>query len=299
MNNQPLLEDLRLFCAVVRKRSFIGTASDLGMSAAYVSKRIAVLENTLKVRLLHRTTRRVSITDNGETVYQWAQRIIEDVDQMAEMVSTAKTTPRGLLRICTTPGFGRNHVGPAMSQLALRYPSMEIQLELLDRPVDLIGEGFDLEIRLGVVHESGLMAKQITDNRRILSASPLYVEQYGWPATLADLAQHRCIFIRERDQTSNIWRLTGPNGIDTIKVGGLLSTNNGEIAHQWAIDGHGIILRSVWDVKTSLDSGALARILPEYWQEANVWAVYSSRLSSSAKIRVCVQFLEDWLKIRQ
>lgn len=296
MNNLPLLEDLRLFCTVVRKRSFAGSAAELGASPAYVSKRIALLESALKVRLFHRTTRRVTITEDGETVHQWAQRILEDVDQMTEAVSTAKTTPRGLLRICTSSGFGRNVVAPAVSRLALRHPSIEVQLELLDRQVDLIGEGFDLDIRLGEVPEPNLIARRIAVNSRFLCAAPSYLEKYGRPAMLSELAQHRCITIRERDQAFGLWRVQGAKGMETVKVTGPLSANNGEIAHQWALDGHGIILRSLWDVGPSLKSGRLVRVLPDYLQEADVWAVYPSRLAGSAKVRVCVQFLEEWLK---
>jgi len=297
MNNQPLLEDLRLFCLVVRNRSFVATATELGVSPAYVSKRIATLESTLKTKLLHRTTRRVAVTDDGTSIYEWSQRILEDVDQMTEMVQTTKTTPRGLLRICTSSGFGRNRVGPALSQLAKQYPSMEIQFELLDRPVDLIGEGFDLDIRVGTVTDPGLIARRIATNYRILTAAPSYVARYGQPSSFPDLANHQCIVIRERDQTSSVWRMTGPSGPVSMKVSGPFSTNNGEVAHKWAIDGHGILLRSIWDVKASLDADKLVRVLPDHSQEANVWAVYSSRLSSSAKVRVCVQFLEQWLNV--
>lgn len=297
MDNRPLLVDLRLFCLVLRNRSFVATATELGVSPAYVSKRIAVLEKSLKTKLLHRTTRRVAVTNDGTMVYEWSQRILEDMDQMTEMVLTTKTTPRGILRICTSSGFGRKRVGPALSQLAKQYPSIEIQLELLDRPVDLIGEGFDLDIRVGTVNESSLIAKHIATNHRILTAAPAYIARYGQPSSLEDLANHHCVVIRERDQTSSVWRLTGPNGPASIKVSSPLMTNNGEIAHRWAIDGHGILLRSIWDVKASLDSNQLVRILPDYSQEANVWAVYTSRLSSSAKVRVCVQFLEQWLNI--
>jgi LysR family transcriptional regulator, transcriptional activator for dmlA len=295
VNNPPLLEDLRLFCVVVRKRGFAASALELGVSKAYVSKRIGLLEAALGVRLLHRTTRSVSVTENGDIVYQWAQRIIEDVDQMAEAVSSAKLSPQGLLRICTSSGFGRNRVSQAISALALRHPSLEIQLELLDRPVDLIGEGFHLDIRIGNVQEPNLIARRIARNARVLCASLSYLERHGWPQTLADLAAHRCIVIRERDQDFGRWKLQGPGGAETVRVNGPLSANNGEIVRQWAIDGHGIILRSVWDVGPSLASGALARVLPQYEQQADVWAVYPSRLSTSAKVRVCVQFLEEWL----
>lgn len=289
------MEDLRLFCKVVNKQSFAASALEMGVSKALVSKRIAVLENVLQARLLHRTTRKVSATENGHIVYQWAQRILEDAEQMTEAVSTAKFSPRGLLRLCTSSGFGRNHVSRAVSAMAQCYPELEFQLELLDRPVDLIREGFDLDIRVGGVHEEDLLAKLIGQNARVLCASPAYLEQCGMPTRLADLTRHKCIVIRERDQDFGRWKLSGPDKVETVRIGGPLSANNGEIAHRWAIDGHGIILRSIWDVGPSLRRGELIRVLPNYQQEANVWAVYPSRLSTSAKVRVCVQFLEEWL----
>ena len=295
MNNLPLLEDLRLFCAVVRNRSFIATATELGVSPAYVSKRIALLEDVLHVCLLHRTTRRVSVSEDGEMVYRWAQRIIEDVEQMAESVTTAKTTPRGLLRICASAGFGRKRIAPALSELAVRHPLLRIQLELLARPVDLIGEGFDIDIRIGDGAEPNLIAKRIAVNSRILCAAPAYLARRGMPTSVFDLEQHDCIVIRERDQSFGVWRLKGPKGVETVRVSGPLSCNNGEIIQQWALDGHGIMLRSTWDVDSYLREGLLVRVLPDYEQEAHIAAVYPLRLTESAKVRVCVEFLQQWL----
>lgn len=289
------MEDLRLFCMVVHKQSFAASALEMGVSKALISKRIAVLESTLQARLLHRTTRKVSATESGHIVYQWAQRILEDAEQMAEAISSSKIVPRGVLRVCTSSGFGRNHVSRAVSAMAQRYPELEFQLELLDRPVDLVREGFDLDIRIGAVHEESLITKLIARNARVLCASSSYLEQWGTPARLADLAHHKCIVIRERDQEFGRWKLEGSDGAETVRISGPLSANNGEIAHRWAIDGHGIVLRSMWDVGPSLKRGELKRVLPEYQQDANVWAVYPSRLSTSAKVRVCVQFLEEWL----
>lgn len=295
MNNKPLLEDLHLFCTVVRKRSFVAAALELGVSKAQVSKRIALLEMALDVRLLHRTTRSVGLTEDGNIVHQWAQRILEDVDQMTEAVSAARLSPRGRLRICTSSGFGRNQVAPALSLLARRHPLLEIQFDLVDRRVDLVAEGFDLDIRLGDVHEPDLIAKRIATNARVLCAAPNYLAQHGTPLRLDDLTRHQCIAMRERDQDGAGWKLTGPDGSATVRVQGALSCNSGEVAHGWAIDGHGIILRSIWDVGPSLKNGALVRVLPQYEQRADVWAVYSSRLSNSAKVRVCVEFLAEWL----
>lgn len=295
MKNIPPVEDLKLFCAVVRNLSFAATARDMGASPAYVSKRILLLESSLKVRLFHRTTRRVSVTEDGQTVFQWAQRILEDFEQMSEAVSSSKTTPRGLLRISTSTGFGRKRVAPVLSELALRYPSLRVHLELLDRPVDMLAEGFDLDIRIGGPPEPNLIVKPIARNRRILCASPSYLEKHGMPASLSELGRHCCIVNRERDLPFGTWRLQGGKGIEAVKVSGPLSANNGEIICQWALDGHGIILRSTWDVNPWLESGRLVRVLPEYHQEADVSAVYPLRLTESAKVRVCVGFLEQRL----
>lgn len=296
MKTTPQLDDLRLFCLVAQKASFAATALELGLSKAVVSKRIGMLEEVLQVRLLHRTTRRVSVTDHGELVRQWAQRILEDVAQMGEAVAQTRLQPQGLLRICSSSGFGRNRLGPALSQLARQYPELKVQLELLDRPVDLLGEGFDLDVRVGVVHEPDLIAHRIASNIRVLCAAPSYLAQHGTPSTLAQLREHQCIVIRERYQDGRRWKLQGPQGSETVKVDGSLSANNGEIVHQWALDGHGIILRSLWDVETNLEKGSLVRILPTYQQQADVWAVTTSRLSNSAKVRICVQFLQQWLQ---
>jgi LysR family transcriptional activator of dmlA len=182
-----------------------------------------------------------------------------------------------------------------VSALALEYPELEVQLELLDRPVDLIAEGFHLDIRVGQVQEPHLIARRIATNQRILCASPAYLQRHGVPGQLAELAQHRCIVIRERDQDAGRWKLTGPAGEETVRVKGPLSTNNGELVHRWAIDGHGIILRSIWDVGQSLADGTLVRVLPKYHQQADVWAIYPTRAGTVANVRVCVQFLEAWL----
>ena len=296
MNANPQLDDLRLLCVVARHRSFAETARELGVSKAVVSKRIALLEAAVQERLFHRTTRSVSLTAQGEIVYQWAQRILEDVDLMGEAISREKAAPSGLLRICSSTGFGRSRLAPALSALAVRYPQLEIQVELFDRLVDLVEEGFQLDIRIGRVHESNVIARRIARNRRVLCASPAYLARFGTPGALDDLKAHRCIPIRERDQDFGRWELAGPEGLTAIKVSGPLSANNGEIVRQWAIDGHGIILRSTWDVSREIASGLLVPVLPAYYQQADVWAVYPSRLSVSAKVKVCVEFLEDWFE---
>ncbi|PWC87484.1 LysR family transcriptional regulator [Azospirillum sp. TSH100] len=293
MNNQPYLQDLRVFCVVVRRSSFVAAAEALGASPAYVTKRVQSLEERLGVKLLHRSTRRIAITEAGERVYQRAQSILDEVDHMMEEVSVAKHAPRGLIRINSSLGFGRLHVAPALARLAERYPDLEIRFDVSDRLVDLTGEGIDLDIRIGNEIAPHLIARRLASNRRILCASPAYLERRGTPRHLGDLAGHDCLVIKERDHPFGVWRLSGPEGETPLRVTGRLASNHGEIVHRWALDGHGIMLRSLWDVRTALADRKLVQVLSGHSQPADIWAVYPSRLTASAKLRVCVEFLEQ------
>lgn len=293
MNKSPNLDDLRVFCTVARKASFSAAADTLSVSAAYVSKRVKLLEADLGTRLFHRSTRRVAITEAGERVYAWAEKILDDVDRLVEDVSTTRRVPRGTLRVSSSFGFGRHVVAPALARLTERYPQLSVRLDLFDRIVDVAGEGFDLDIRIGDDIASHLIAKRLASNHRVLCAAPAYLKRHGTPRQLADLASHQCLAIKERDHPFGIWRLTERGETVSVKVTGPLSTNHGEVAVQWALAGRGIVLRSIWDVRALLDSGALVQVLPGVTQPANVWAVYPARLASSAKVRVCVDFLAD------
>ncbi|MDF3834573.1 LysR family transcriptional regulator [Cupriavidus basilensis] len=294
-NNEPFLRDLRLFCTVARRSSFIAGASEMGISPAHVSKRIAALEAMLGARLFHRTTRRVSMTSDGEAAFQWAQKILDDVEGMVEAVGGIRRDPRGMLRISTSLRLGRDHVAPALSLLRQRYPELEVWLELLDRRVDLIGENFDLDIRVGEVQEPHLIAHRIVPGSRILCAAPAYLARRGEPRLPAELARHDCLPFRDREQSFGVWRLHGPNGLESVKVTGPMASNHSDIVRQWALEGYGVIMASIWDVAPSIRSGKLVRVLPAYHQPADVWAVTTARASGSAKMRVCIDFLKAQL----
>jgi LysR family transcriptional activator of dmlA len=292
MNKAPATEDLRVFSVVARKASFSAAADELGVSPAYVTKRIRILETDLGTKLLHRTTRRVTVTDDGERIYQRAQRILDEIEQLAQETAAARRHPRGLLRISSSFGFGRQRVAPVIAALVQRYPSLQVRFEVFDRLVDVAAEGFDLDVRVGDEIAAHLIAQPLAVNHRVLCAAPAYLARRGTPRSLADLSGHDCLVIKERDHPFGVWKLSAGRRTQSVKVTGPLSTNQGEIAVQWALGGHGIVLRSVWEVQPLLDSGALARLLPSWRQEANVWAVMPSRLSGSAKVRVCVEFLQ-------
>ena len=294
-NNDGFLRDLQLFCTVALRSSFITASTETGISPSHVSKRIALLEATLGVKLFSRTTRRVTITSDGEAAFQWAQKILDDVQGMTDALAGPKGDPRGLIRISTSLRLGREHVSPILSLLRQKFGGLEVWLELLDRRVDLVGESFDIDVRVGEVEEPHLIPHKIVDSARILCAAPAYLARKGSPKCLADLAQHDCLPFRGRDQRFGVWRLTGPNGEEAVKVTGPVASNHSDIVRQWALEGYGVIMASVWDVASSLQSGALVRILPAYSQRADVWAVTSARSSSSPKVRVCVDFLKEQL----
>ncbi|UXH77147.1 LysR substrate-binding domain-containing protein [Roseateles amylovorans] len=291
MNNDPLPEDLRVFAAVVRKASFAAAAEGLGVSPSYVTKRIQILEATLKTRLLHRTTRRVGVTEDGERVYHWALKILDDLDHLIEELGVTRSSPRGTLRVCSSFGFGRRVVAPALSALVEAHPALQVRFEVFDRLVDVASEGFDLDVRVGDDIASHLIAKRLAANHRVLCAAPSYLARRGMPRTLSELATHDCLVIKERDHPFGVWRLRHGKQERMIKVRGPLSSNDGDMVMQWAVNGRGIVLRSTWDVDPLIAAGQLVHLLPEFVQEANVWAVYPSRLSTSAKVRVCVDFL--------
>lgn len=291
--NNPDIQDLRVFTVVARKSSFVTAAEELGSSTAYISKRIRLLEESLGVKLFHRTTRRVVVTEEGERVFLWAQRILDDMDQLLQEVSITRQSPRGSLRIASSFGFGRNIVAPMLSDMSKRYPDLQVRLEVFDRIVDVATEGFDLDVRVGDEIAPHLIARKLASNHRLLCASPTYLSKRGVPRTLQELSNHDCLVIKERDHPFGVWKLRSGANDQTVKVTGPLSTNNGEMATLWAINGHGIILRSYWDIAQHLATGELVPLLPEWTQEANIWAVYPSRLTLSAKVRVCVEFLQE------
>lgn len=289
----PLAEDLRVFLAVVNKQSFAAAATELGQSPAYVSKRIQILEEALSARLLHRSTRGIRLTEEGERAQRWALQILDNFDQFIGDLSDSRTEPRGNVHICSSFGFGRCHVAPAVAELAERYPQLNLRLDLYDRVIDLVVEGVDLEILVGDDIPEQHIGKKLAQHQRILCASPDYLQAHGVPESLEDLTEHQCLVLKERDNPFGIWSVTAEGEEQRIRVKGALSSNSGEVVLQWALKHHGIILRSQWDVQPYLDSGELVQVLPAYSQPASVWAVYPTRLAESAKLRVCVEFFQQ------
>ncbi len=295
MNNLPQTMDLYVFIQVIKYQSFAKAAEEMGVSSAYISKRMKILEKTLGCSLVQRNTCSLKLTEKGEVVYQWGKRILADIGGLSETAATSPEDPVGSLFITSSLGFGRNHVATVLSALSSRYPKLDIRFDTIDKIPDLLGQQIDLDIRIGNSIAPNLIAKKIYANRRILCASPAYLRRHGTPKVLADLLHHQCLVIKERDHPFGIWKLNSAHGQQSIKVSGNLASNNGEIIRDWALLGHGIMLRSTWNIRQDMEHGKLVQILPDYWQEADVWAVFPTRLEHSPKLKACVEFFEQHL----
>ncbi|MEO9788274.1 MAG: LysR family transcriptional regulator [Aurantimonas coralicida] len=285
--------DLAFFALLARKASFSETALELNLSTSGVSKRLAKIENRLGVRLMNRTTRRVSLTSEGETFLNESAAILEDIASLENRIRSAGEKPQGLLRINATFGFGREFIAPIVSQFAREYPDISAQLVLTDAPINLVEEGYDFAVRFGSPPNSRLISRRLHRNRRFLCAAPSYLEKYGRPQRLHDLTDHECIVLRQHNQIYDVWRLQRGQLTESIKVKGRLSSNDGEIALQWVIDGHGIMLRSEWDIVRLIREGKLELVLPRYAQvDADIYGVYPERNNVSAKVRAFMEFTQ-------
>ena len=288
--------DLGFFSTLAACGSLSAAARELGISTPAVSKRLAQMEARLGVTLVNRTTRRMSLTPEGELYVAHARRILGEIDDMAQLLGGAKGEAQGLLRVNATLGFGRSHVAPLISKFVRKHPQVEVQLQLSVNPPPLTDDAFDVCIRFGAPPESRVIARRIASNRRLLCASPAYLARAGQPRVPNDLAHHRCIGIRQGDEAYGMWRLSTGRGAaqrtEAVKTRGALSTNDGEIAVNWALDGHGILMRAEWDIARYLRSGRLVQVLANYrTPDADIYAVYPQRHQLSARVRTFVDFI--------
>ncbi|MFD4836139.1 LysR family transcriptional regulator [Achromobacter sp. NPDC058515] len=289
-----LASELQFFVLVARLGSLSAAARQLDLTPPAATKRLALMERRLGVRLVNRTTRSISLTNEGETYLAYATRILAELREMEDVVSSSGAEPRGLLRVNATLGFGRTAIAPLVSEFAKRYPRVEVELEVTDRPVDLVEGGFDLAIRFGELPDKRLSARRVMTNRRFLCASPLYLKTFGTPSTLADLANHRCIIHRQNDEAHGVWRFTRAGQAEVVKVAGGLSSNDGDIVLGWALDGHGILVRSEWDLAKYLESGRLRVVLPGFTlPSADLFVYYPQRRNQAARARAFIDFLVE------
>ena len=289
-------EDLSFFSILAGSGSLTAAARELGLSTAAVSKHLAQMEARAGVALVSRTTRRMSLTPEGEIYVARARRILMEMDELAQLLGGASAAPTGLLRVNATLGFGRSHIAPAISRFVRIYPEVDVQLQLSVDPPPLSENAFDVCVRFGEPPDARVIARQVAPNRRLLCAAPIYFSDRPLPQTPDDLAQHNCIGIRQGDDGYGIWRLISGRGAaektDSVRVRGNLTTNDGEIAVKWALEGHGILLRAEWDIAEYLRDGRLLHVLPEYRTPgADIYAVIPQHLQTTARVKAFIDFL--------
>jgi LysR family transcriptional regulator, transcriptional activator for dmlA len=288
--------DLGFFSILASAGSLSAAARELGITTPAVSKHLALMETRVGLSLVNRTTRRMSLTPEGEVYLEHARRILGEIHDMEQLLGVSKATPKGLLRVNATLGFGRSHVAPLISRFVKKHPQVEVQLQLSVNPPPLTDDSFDVCIRFGAPPEARVIARHIAPNRRLLCASPAYLAKHGIPKVPNDLIRHNCIGIRQGEEAYGVWRLANGRGrsasTEAVKTRGNLTTNDGEIAVIWALDGHGILMRAEWDIERFLKNGRLVQVLPQYFTpDADIHAVYPQRHQLAARVRAFVDFV--------
>jgi LysR family transcriptional activator of dmlA len=301
-NVQP--GDLEFFSVLAAAGSLSAAARELGVTTPAVSKHLALMEARLGVPLVNRTTRRMNLTPEGELYLKHARRILDRIDDLDRLLSKSKMTPKGLLRVSATLGYGRSHIAPLISRFVERYPEIEVQLQLSASPPSLADDAFDVCIQFGPPPEARVIARRIAPNRRLLCAAPAYLARRGFPTAPGDLSMHNCITIRQGDEAYGVWRLArgdrADSRVEVVKVRGNLTTNDGQTAVNWALDGHGIVMRAEWDISSYLGDGRLVQVLPQYFTpDADIHAVYPWQQRSAARVRLFVDFLAQSLAKRE
>ncbi|MEO8280145.1 MAG: LysR substrate-binding domain-containing protein [Ideonella sp.] len=296
MNGGIQPADLGFFSTLASAGSLSAAARELGITTPAVSKHLSVMESRVGLSLVTRTTRRMSLTPEGEVYLAHARRILGDIDHLSQLLGVAKATPQGLLRVNATLGFGRTHVAPLISRFVRKHPKVEVQLQLSVNPPPLTEDLFDVCIRFGAPPDARVISRFIAPNRRLLCASPAYLAKHGVPKVPDDLTRHNCIGIRQGEEAYGVWRLTGGRGkaatTTSVKTRGSVSSNDGEIAVSWALDGLGILMRAQWDIERHLKSGRLVQVLPQYLTpDADIHAMYPQRHQLTARVRSFVAFV--------
>lgn len=286
------LADIAVFVRVVERGSFTLAAEALALSRAAVSKYVSRLEERLGARLLHRTTRRLSLTEAGAALFEASRGAIERIEEAEAAVARLQSAPRGTLRVSAPMSFGLLHLGPALVDFAGEHPQVAVDLRLDDRFVNLVEDGIDVAIRIGALTDSSLVARKLATARSLVCASPEYLARNGEPETPEDLVTHECL-VYSYLSTPNVWRFTAPDGRAlAVAVGGSLRINNGILLAQAAIAGQGILATPSFYVSDALRAGRLRAVLAHYkLPDIGIYAVYPQRAHVPPKVRAFVDFL--------
>jgi DNA-binding transcriptional LysR family regulator len=291
------LHSMGLFVDVVMAGSFSEAGRRRGLAASSVTRSISALEDELGVRLLNRTTRKLSLTEAGRLYHERSRRIIAEVEDARLSISQLEAAPRGTLRLNLPVVFGRMHVAPALPAFLARYPAVDIDMTVTDAFIDLVEDGVDLAVRIGELDDSSLIARRLAPNHRVICASPDYLARAGVPSSPQDLRQHNCL-IYKRQPRRTFWRLRNVAGTIEIEVEGTLRANNADALVAAAQGGLGLTIVPVWMVIDEIKSGTLTRVLADYQVspgalDTSIYAVFPYNRHLSPKVRALVDFFVE------
>ena len=288
MNN----EHLKLFVRIAATHNISMAGNELGLSPAVASSHINKLEEALGVKLLHRTTRQVSLTEEGQAFLPHAESVLDSIETARASVGAGSFTPQGTIRVTAPASFGRMHIIPALKGFIKRYPNLKIDLRLSDSIVDMVEGGFDIAIRNASLNDSTLVARKLARDRRVICASPEYLKKYGEPVLPQDLLKQQCLILMGMDT----WLFETPEGQKRIKVKGPLRVDNGESLRDACIEGIGLTISSVWCAYQELANGKLVQVLKDFPLVADtaIWAVYPSSRLLAPKVRAFIDYFTEY-----
>lgn len=287
-------EDMRIFCQVMDSGSFTAAADKLGLSKQFVSRRLMQLEERLGVRLLNRSTRRLDVTPLGQSYYESALRLLGEVEEVEQGIAGQNSEPRGTLRLSAPLSFALAHLGCLLPLFLQRYPQVSVEVDLSDRPVDLLSEGYDLVLRIGVLEDSTLIARRIATIQRVYCASPGYLASRGVPQHPEQLSDHDCLPYGHGRQVQ--WRFQVKGKPMNINVGGRMRVNNGELLKDAAVADLGITYLPTFIVGQALQDGRLVRVLEDFEPEPlTLSAVYPQHRQGSRPVQALIEFLRERL----
>jgi DNA-binding transcriptional LysR family regulator len=287
------LKQLESFVSVATRGSLTAAAKAEGVAPAIMGRRLDALEERLGVKLLVRTTRRMSLTHEGSAFLEDCQRLLVDFANAEASVSAGGVKASGHLRITAPAGFGRRHVAPLVPRFRELHADVTISLNLSDRVVDVAGEGFDCAVRVGEMPDSSLVSVRMADNRRLCVASPAYLQRHGTPKHPTDLAKFHCLTLSSDASQTRGWAFQVDGEVIHLKPGGPLDCSDGQVLHDWCLDGYGIAWRSTWEVEAEIAAGRLVAVLSDFDAPPNgIYAVFPQRKHLPLRVRLWIDFLK-------
>jgi DNA-binding transcriptional LysR family regulator len=287
------LKQIESFVAVATKGSLTAAAQAEGVAPAVIGRRLDALEERLGVKLMVRTTRRITLTHEGSAFLEDSQRLLADLANAEASVSAGGVKASGHLRVTAPGGFGRRHVAPLVPRFLALHPEVSLSLNLSDRVVDIVNESFDCAVRVGDLPDSSLVSVRLADNRRLCVATPAYLKRAGVPKHPSDLHKHQCLTLSSESSQSRGWAFQVDGQVTHLRPGGRLDCSDGQVLHEWCLQGLGLAWRSTWEVEQEVAAGQLQSVLDDFAAPPNgIYALFAHARHLPLRVRLWIDFLK-------